>query len=89
MAGTRKSGFITQSLYKFFGNKILTKTQNLLLGTAFSEFHSGYRLYSVEALKKTPFERNTNDFHFDTEITIQPSRRITHQRSADPNLLRR
>ena len=58
-------------LYKFFGNKILTKTQNLLLGTAFSEFHSGYRLYSVEALKKTPFERNTNDFHFDTEITIQ------------------
>lgn len=58
-------------LYKFFGNKILTKTQNLLLGTAFSEFHSGYRLYSVEALKKTPFERNTNEFHFDTEITIQ------------------
>jgi len=58
-------------LYKVLGIKILTKLQNLLLGTAFSDAHSGYRLYSVEAIKKTPFERNTNEFHFDTEITIQ------------------
>jgi glycosyltransferase involved in cell wall biosynthesis len=58
-------------LYRFLGNKILTKTQNLLLGTAFSDAHSGYRAYSVEALKKTPFERDTNDFHFDTEVAIQ------------------
>ena len=36
-----------------------------------SEFHSGYRVYSVEALKQVPFEANTNDFHFDTEIIIQ------------------
>src|SRR5439155_23807492 len=33
--------------------------------------HSGYRLYSVEALRRLPFDRNTNDFHFDTEIIIQ------------------
>ena len=39
--------------------------------TKFSEFHSGYRIYSVAALKKVPFDRNTNDFHFDLEIIIQ------------------
>ena len=36
-----------------------------------SEFHSGYRVYSVNALRQIPFDRNTNDFHFDTEIIIQ------------------
>src|ERR1039458_8688729 len=58
-------------LYKYVGNKILTNIQNRLLHSNLSEFHSGYRLYSVEALKKLPFGRNTNDFHFDTEIIIQ------------------
>src|SRR5258705_1718577 len=58
-------------LYKFAGNKILTWCQNRLLRTHFSEFHSGYRVYSVAALKRVPFDRNTNDFHFDTEIIIQ------------------
>jgi glycosyltransferase involved in cell wall biosynthesis len=58
-------------LYKFAGNKVLTWFQNRLLRTNFSEFHSGYRLYSVAALKKLPFDRNTNDFHFDTEMMIQ------------------
>jgi len=58
-------------VYKFAGNKILTGCQNWLLRTSFSEFHSGYRVYSVAALRKIPFDRNTNDFHFDTEIIIQ------------------
>ena len=58
-------------LYKYVGNKILTFSQNALLGTSLFEFHSGYRLYAVDALKKVPFEMNTNDFHFDTEIIIQ------------------
>jgi glycosyltransferase involved in cell wall biosynthesis len=58
-------------LYKYIGNKILTWMQNRLLRTHLSEFHSGYRVYSVAALKKLPFELNTNVFHFDTEIIIQ------------------
>ena len=58
-------------LYKFVGNKILTRFQNMLLGTALSEFHSGYRLYATKALAAVPFDRNANDFHFDTEIIIQ------------------
>src|SRR5438552_6655712 len=57
--------------YKWIGNKILTAFQNWMLGTNFSEFHSGYRLYSTSALNRIPFEKNTNDFHFDTEIIVQ------------------
>jgi glycosyltransferase involved in cell wall biosynthesis len=57
--------------YKWVGNQILTAFQNRVLRTAFSEFHSGYRLYSTAALAQIPFEKNTNDFHFDTEIIVQ------------------
>ncbi|KAA3622584.1 MAG: glycosyltransferase family 2 protein, partial [Proteobacteria bacterium] len=45
-------------LYKFIGNKILTKLQNFMLGSRLSEFHSGYRLYRISALKKIPFDLN-------------------------------
>ncbi|MEO7165899.1 MAG: glycosyltransferase [Spartobacteria bacterium] len=58
-------------LYKWLGNQLLTGFQNWILGTRLSEFHSGYRLYSTKALAQVPFEKNTNDFHFDTEIIIQ------------------
>jgi cellulose synthase/poly-beta-1,6-N-acetylglucosamine synthase-like glycosyltransferase len=65
-------------LYKWIGNQILTRFQNFFLGTNLSEFHSGYRLYSTAALAQIPFEKNTNDFHFDTEIIIQLVLRKLH-----------
>jgi len=58
-------------LYKYVGNRILSTAQNALLGVRLSEFHSGYRIYSVKALASIPFRLNSNDFHFDTEIIIQ------------------
>ena len=58
-------------LYKYVGNRILTALQNALLGTHLSEFHSGFRLYSVATLRSLPYQLNTNKFHFDTEIIIQ------------------
>ena len=58
-------------MYKYVGNRILTTIQNRVLRSHLSEFHSGYRLYSVGALVRIPFDRNSNDFHFDTEIIIQ------------------
>jgi glycosyltransferase involved in cell wall biosynthesis len=58
-------------MYKYIGNKILTAIENRMLRTALSEFHSGYRVYSVSAVKRIPFHLNTRDFHFDTEIIIQ------------------
>jgi glycosyltransferase involved in cell wall biosynthesis len=64
----RKGGM---PLYKFIGNRILTGIQNRLLHSSLTEFHSGYRVYSVRALERIPFDRNANVFHFDTEIIIQ------------------
>jgi glycosyltransferase involved in cell wall biosynthesis len=58
-------------LYKFVGNRILTWIENSLIGANLSEYHSGYRIYSTKALSAIPFDRNSNDFHFDTEIIIQ------------------
>jgi glycosyltransferase involved in cell wall biosynthesis len=58
-------------LYKYVGNKLLTRFENRVLGTNLSEFHSGYRAYSVAALKSIPFERNSDGFNFDTQIIIQ------------------
>ena len=58
-------------LYKFFGNIFLTYVQNLLSGLKMSEYHSGYRAYSVKALKKIPFNLNSKYFHFDTQILLQ------------------
>ncbi len=67
-SGARRGGM---PLYKVVGNKILTWIENRFLGTNLSEFHSGYRLYSVKALAQIPFDRNSRYFHFDTEIIIQ------------------
>jgi glycosyltransferase involved in cell wall biosynthesis len=58
-------------LYKYVGNKVLTRLQNAMLGSNLSEFHSGYRIYSVAMLERIPYLLNSNDFHFDTEIIIQ------------------
>lgn len=58
-------------LYKWIGNKILTHIENFILNLNLTEFHSGYRLYSTEVLRLLPFELNTNNFHFDTQIIIQ------------------
>jgi hypothetical protein len=58
-------------LYKYFGNQILTAIQNKLLGSNLHEFHSGYRIYSRKVIEKIPFQFNSNDFDFDTDIIIQ------------------
>lgn len=58
-------------LYKYIGNRILTKFQNKMAGVKFSEWHTGYRAYTTKALSRIAFALNTNDFHFDTEILLQ------------------
>lgn len=66
--GARRGGM---PLYKLIGNRVLTAVQNRLLRSRLSEFHSGYRVYSTEALQAVPFALNSNGFSFDTEILIQ------------------
>ncbi|MGB3412320.1 MAG: bifunctional glycosyltransferase/class I SAM-dependent methyltransferase [Microthrixaceae bacterium] len=58
-------------LYKYVGNRILTTFENAVAGASLSEWHSGYRAYSVAALRQIPLEGNSDDFDFDTQIILQ------------------
>jgi glycosyltransferase involved in cell wall biosynthesis len=58
-------------MYKYIGNKILTAAENILAGTGLTEFHSGYRAYSVHALRNIPLDAMTTNWHFDTQIILE------------------
>ncbi|NIP23379.1 MAG: glycosyltransferase [Phycisphaerae bacterium] len=58
-------------LYKWIGNQLITWTQNRIMKSRLSEFHSGYRAYNTKTLASIPFEHNSNYFDFDTDIIIQ------------------
>ncbi len=58
-------------LYKYVGNKVLTAFQNRVSGLRLSEWHSGYRAFSLAQLARIPFEENSDGFHFDTEVLLQ------------------
>ncbi len=57
--------------YKFLANRGLTVIENAVLGTDFSELHTGYRAFSRELLLGVPFLRNSIDFVFDSEMIMQ------------------
>ena len=58
-------------VYKYIANRLLTFFQNLVLGYKLTEYHTGFRAYSSEVLKKIPYKKNSDDFIFDNEILIQ------------------
>ena len=55
-------------LYKYVGNRMLTLVQNLLLGSKLTEFHTGYRAYTAEALRSLQVELFADDFSFDNQL---------------------
>ncbi len=57
--------------YKYVGNRILSTFQNAVAGMDLTEWHSGYRAYATSALAQIAFERNSDDFDFDTQIILQ------------------
>ncbi len=57
-------------LYKYVGNRVLTRFQNAVTGAALTEWHSGYRAYRTDALRDIPFAGYSDDFDFDTEIIL-------------------
>lgn len=57
-------------LYKYFANRFLSYLENLAYGMKMEEYHSGYMLYSKEALKKIPFAKLSDTFHFDGEMIL-------------------
>ena len=57
--------------YKYFFNRCLTLTQNILLGQKLSEYHTGFRSFSREVLETVDYEANDDDFVFDNEMISQ------------------
>ncbi len=57
--------------YKYFFNRILTLTQNILMNQKLSEYHSGYRAFSAEVLNKINYQANSDDFVFDNQMIAQ------------------
>jgi glycosyltransferase involved in cell wall biosynthesis len=61
-------------VWKYLCNRFLTAAENCLLGQNLGDFHSGFRVYRREVLEKIPFERNSDDFVFDTQFLVQAVR---------------
>lgn len=57
--------------YKYYANRFLTLFQNILLRQKLSEYHSGYRAFSAEVLKKINYRQNSDDFIFDNQMLAQ------------------
>jgi hypothetical protein len=60
--------------YKYISNRFLTAVENLALGQNLGDFHSGFRVYRREVLTRIPFDRNSDDFVFDTQFLVQAVR---------------
>jgi len=58
-------------LYKYVANRSLTIIQNVWTGQNLGEWHSGMRAYRREVLETIPWERNSNDFVFDSQFLVQ------------------
>lgn len=58
-------------LYKYIFNRLLTLFQNILMNQKLSEYHTGYRAFSSEVLRKINFMANSDDFVFDNQIIAQ------------------
>lgn len=57
--------------WKFLANLFLTALENAAFWIYLTEYHSGFRAYSRHYLEKVKFEKNSDDFVFDTEIIAQ------------------
>jgi glycosyltransferase involved in cell wall biosynthesis len=55
---------------KYYVNRLVGLIQNVLLGVNFTEHFSGFRAYSGNLLRTVPFQRFSDDFVFDQEMTI-------------------
>lgn len=55
---------------KYYTNRFFCVFQNILLGVNFTEHFSGFRAYSAKLLRTVPFNKFSNDFLFDEQMTL-------------------
>jgi glycosyltransferase involved in cell wall biosynthesis len=58
-------------LYKYLSNRFLTIVENIALGQNLGDFHTGFRAYTRKVLETIPFDRNSDDFVFDSQLLAQ------------------
>jgi glycosyltransferase involved in cell wall biosynthesis len=57
--------------WKYVANRMLTICENIALGQNLGDFHSGFRAYRRAVVETIPFERNSDDFVFDSQFLAQ------------------
>jgi glycosyltransferase involved in cell wall biosynthesis len=57
--------------WKYLGNRVLTRVENAAFGLRLSEYHTGYRAFSRQALETINFQMNSDRFIFDQEVIAQ------------------
>lgn len=57
--------------WKYLANRMLTLAENTLLGAKLSEYHTGYRAFSAELLRRLPLACNSDDFVFDNQVLAE------------------
>jgi glycosyltransferase involved in cell wall biosynthesis len=57
--------------WKYAVNRALTICENIALGQNLGDFHSGFRAFRRAVLETIPFERNSDDFVFDSQFLAQ------------------
>ena len=58
-------------IYKLVGNIILTIFQNLLMGTNFTDAHTGFWAYRMNNFKDKFYRLTTDGFNFDQQLRFQ------------------
>src|SRR5215210_6108447 len=57
--------------WKYLGNRVLTKIENLGFGLSLAEYHTGYRAFNRQVLESVNFHINSDGFIFDQEVIAQ------------------
>lgn len=57
--------------YKYIANRILSTFESFVSGYTLSDWHSGMRAYKREVLENIPFQKNADDFVFDSQVLFE------------------
>jgi 2-polyprenyl-3-methyl-5-hydroxy-6-metoxy-1,4-benzoquinol methylase len=57
-------------MYRYLGNRLTTTLENLMLGSRFTDMHSGLRAYTRDCLLSIPYLGYADDFVFDSQFLV-------------------
>ena len=57
--------------WKYIFNRFLTWIENVATRAGLSEYHSGYRIYTMKVLHRIPYGLNSDNWIFESEIIFQ------------------